>query len=117
MKENHNYIHTITGIREEENKYACGVTFVLKFSEQDNWELVPNKFDITTLKPFTEVLVRYDNDNPWMTAHFSHYMKDVEWELPYFASGACFRQCIPYEGNEHLRGTTKDCEDFYKTWK
>lgn len=25
-------------------------------------------------------------------------------------------QCIPYEHNEHLRGTTNDCDDFYKTW-
>ena len=60
MKENHNYIYTITGIRKKENKYECGVTFVLRFSEQDNWELVPNKFDITTLKPFDKVLVRHN---------------------------------------------------------
>ena len=31
------------------------------FDIQDNWELVPNKFDITTLKPFDKVLVR-DNE-------------------------------------------------------
>lgn len=28
-----------------------------------------------------------------------------------------FQQCIPYEGNEHLLGTTDDCDDYYKTWK
>lgn len=92
-------------------------TGFFSIEDQDDWELVPKKFDIATLKPFSEVLVRYDNDNPWMTAHFSHYMKDTEWECPYFASGACFKQCIPYKGNEHLCGTTNDCDDFYKTWK
>lgn len=91
--------------------------YQIPISTQDKYELVPKKFDIATLKPFSEVLVRYDNDNPWMIAHFSHYMKDVEWECPYFASGACFKQCIPYKGNEHLRGTANDCDDFYKTWK
>lgn len=115
---------TITGIKDDyyfiqfynvrRNDYQ---NEKVSFKDQDQYELVPNKFDIATLKPFSEVLVRYDNDNPWMTAHFSHYMKDVEWECPYFASGACFKQCIPYKGNEHLRGTTNDCDDFYKTWK
>lgn len=115
---------TITGIKDDyyfiqfynvrRNDYQ---NEKVSFKDQDQYELVPNKFDIATLKPFSEVLVRYDNDNPWMIAHFSHYMKDVEWECPYFASGACFKQCIPYKGNEHLRGTTNDCDDFYKTWK
>ena len=27
-----------------------------------------------------------------------------------------YKQCIPYEGNEHLLGTTDDCDDYYKTW-
>jgi hypothetical protein len=27
-----------------------------------------------------------------------------------------YKQCIPYEGNEHLLGTTNDCDNFYKTW-
>ena len=29
----------------------------------------------------------------------------------------CWKQCIPYEGNEHLLGTTDDCDDFYKNWE
>lgn len=114
---------TITGIKDDyyfiqfynvrRNDYQ---NEKVSFKDQDQYELVPNKFDIATLKPFSEVLVRYDNDNPWMIAHFSHYMKDVEWECPYFASGACFKQCIPYKGNEHLLGTTNDCDHYYKTW-
>lgn len=34
-------------------------------SEQDNWELAPNKFDINTLKPFDKVLVRDGNKDKW----------------------------------------------------
>ena len=26
------------------------------------------------------------------------------------------KQCIPYKGNEHLLGTTNDCDEFYKNW-
>lgn len=75
-----------------------------------------DKFDITTLMPFDKVLVRDANDDPWIAAHFSHYQKDAGVYYPYFASGSCFKQCIPYEGDEHLLGTTNDCDDYYKTW-
>jgi hypothetical protein len=75
-----------------------------------------DKFDIATLKPFDKVLVRYSNDDPWIAAHFSHYTKGAEDNYPYFASGSCFEKCVPYEGNEHLLGTTNDCDEYYKTW-
>ena len=31
--------------------------------------------------------------------------------------GFSVKQCIPYEGNEYLIGTTNECNDYYKTWK
>jgi hypothetical protein len=116
---NHSYIYTITGIREEENKYECGVTFVLKFSEQDNWELVPEKFDISTLVPFeTKVLVRDHNHLVWIPAIYGYYVNNSITDYPYcIVGGGCYRYLIPYENNEHLLGTKKDCDDFYKTWK
>lgn len=27
-----------------------------------------------------------------------------------------YRQCIPYEGNEHLLNTSNEPDDFFKTW-
>jgi hypothetical protein len=75
-----------------------------------------DKFDIATLKPFDKVLVRYANDDPWTAAHFSHYQKSFERGCLYFASASCFKQCIPYEHNQHLLGTTNDCDEYYKTW-
>ena len=113
LKENHNYIYTITGIREKENKYECGVTFVLRFSEQDNWELAPDKFDITSLKPFDQVLVRDFDNTPWEIEFFSRLLDGKQFkcfELSYV-------QCIPYKGNEHLLGKKDDCNEYFKTWK
>jgi hypothetical protein len=116
LKENHNYIYTITGIREKENKYECGVTFVLRFSEQDNWELVPDKFDINTLIPFeSRVLARDNVKEKWYPGIWGYYDKDSTY--PYKLIGVISRYCIPYEGNEHLLGTTKDCDKFYRTWE
>ena len=81
------------------------------FNEVHNWELVPSKFDITTLKPFDKVLMRSSNAREWVATFYSHYSNNK-----FYGCGMCCDQCIPYEGNEHLRGTTNDCDEYYKTW-
>ena len=82
--------------------------------EQDDYELVPNKFDITTLKPFeSKVLVRGESERPWKPAEFGFFNDGFFYVL----GGNAYKQCIPYEGNEHLLGTTDDCDEYYKTWK
>lgn len=43
--------------------------------------------------------------------------RDNEIEYYYALGETCWRNCIPYEGNEHLSGTTDDCDDFYKNWE
>lgn len=55
-------------------------------------------------KPFDKVLVRDDYGQEWKIDFFSHYKKDVTYK--YSCLKSCYRQCIPYEGNEHLLGTT-----------
>ena len=55
-------------------------------------------------KPFDKVLVRDSEDQVWHANYFSHY-NGKEKELPYACIAGWFRQCIPYEGNEHLLGT------------
>ncbi len=84
----------------------------INIKEQDSYELVPNKFDITTLKPFDKMLVRIDKN--WWADWFSH--------IDSYKNICCIRVgavsvVIPYEGNEHLLGTTDDCDDYYKTWE
>lgn len=86
---------------------------------QDDWELVPDKFDISTLKPFdSRVLVRDNDNDEWRGHFFSHYNNNKN--RPYICIGDEglneFNQCIPYEGNEHLLGKIKKCDEYYKTW-
>ena len=89
----------------------------IAFSEQDNWELIPDKFDITTLVPFeSRVLVRDTNMGKWKPNFWGFYDIDYAMTYPYECCGGSFAQCIPYEGNEHLLGKYDDCDEFYKTW-
>ena len=46
---------------------------VLRVDEQDEWELVPNKFVISTLKAYDNVLVRDDNNSVWINTFFWYY--------------------------------------------
>lgn len=54
-------------------------------------------------KPFDKVLVRDADIQKWKCALFSHNTNDKHG---FVASALYWEQCIPYEGNEHLVGTT-----------
>ena len=86
---------------------------ILFGSQEDNYELVPNKFDINTLKPFDKVLVRDFDNGIWDIEFFSRLFDGKHFKC----LDLSYVQCIPYEGNQHLLGTTNDCDDFYKTWE
>lgn len=88
-------------------------TCMLDMKYQDQYELVPNKFDITTLKPFDKVLVRDNNSQEWRISLFSHYNNMVVFKYSCI-NGNGYAQCVPYEQNENLLGTTNDCDEFYK---
>ena len=113
-KNNHNIVFTITSL--EEDSYICGTKPALWFDDQDKYELVPDKFDISTLKPFDKVLVR-DNDKGRWDITFYELYDNTNINYPYRTlGGMIYKQCIPYEGNEHLIGLVKECDDYYKTW-
>ncbi len=61
-------------------------------------------------KPFDRVLVRLDDSDEWRPA-FSH--RHCTGEFPFRVIGDCdwYKQCISYEGNEHLCGTTDTPEE------
>lgn len=88
---------------------------VLPVADQDDWELVPDKFDVINFEPFMKVLVRSDNSDVWECDFFSSY--NPKCSNRFHCIGAWYNICIPYIGNEHLHGTTDDCDDFYKTWE
>ena len=119
IKKDKDYISGIvTDIFDDSFKvtYDGGGCSYVQFHYQDAWELVPDKFDITTLIPFeSRVLVRNHESHKWSPAMWGYYDCDSQ-NYPYIIVGDVARYCIPYEGNEHLLGTTKDCDDYYKTW-
>lgn len=99
-------------------KNEGGTGFV--FEDEHLYELVPDKFEITTLKPFeSRVLVRDKNTDEQRGHFFSHY--DNNSDRPYICIGLEgineYNQCIPYEENKYLLGKIDDCDEFYKTWK
>lgn len=55
-------------------------------------------------KPFDKVLVRDDDDKEWQCNMFSYIYEDGD----YGCFNSWWKQCIPYEGNEHLLGTTNN---------
>lgn len=110
-KNNTTIIKTIGHIYSD--GYALYDGHLLYFKEQDEWELVPNKFDINTLKPFDQVLVRDFDDETWEINFFSRLLDNKHFKC----LDLSYVQCIPYEGNEYLRGTTWLCKDYFKIWE
>lgn len=81
---------------------------------QDDWELVPNNFNINMLKPFDKVLVRDTKEQVWVADLFSHMVNRPLGGYTFACVGHYPSQCIPYEGNEHLLGKTDDCDEYFK---
>ena len=78
-----------------------------------DYELVSRKFDISTLKPFDKVLVRDTKEQVWVADLFSHMINKPFGGYTFACVGHYPSQCIPYEGNEHLLGTTNDCDEYF----
>lgn len=68
--------------------------------------------DHTELKPYDKVLVRDLNDEEWKIDFFNRN-RDLD-NYPYVCLSNVWKQCIPYEGNESLLGTTNTPEPKYK---
>lgn len=108
------YRFTIKEVREYHYLTKCGN--LIAIANQDDFSLVPNKFDITTLNTFDKVLARCSSLEKWHIHFFEKY--DKTCKFPFTCMGHNkYKQCIPYEGNQHLLDTTNDCDEFYKTWE
>jgi len=55
-------------------------------------------------KPKEWVLVRDDETQKWKLDIFSHFVDGISF--PYICIGSYYSECIPFEGNEHLLGTS-----------
>lgn len=63
---------------------------------------------ICQFKPFDKVLVRDNKKSAWNCSLFSFYNDDCI--SPFLCIDTYYKYCIPYEGNEHLLGTTNSPE-------
>lgn len=89
---NTTYLVDIPGVPENP-WYYCAESLELVKEEENNCRF----------KPFDRVLVRDNDKQAWKADIFSH----IDSCSPHEFRCACaiWRQCIPYEGNEHLLGT------------
>lgn len=60
-----------------------------------------------SFKPFDKVLARCNEDSVWRCELFSHY-NTFNKQYPYVCLSSAYKYCIPYEGNQHLLGTTNN---------
>lgn len=77
--------------------------------ENRDWSTfkVHKKKEKYNFKPFDKVLVRDDNSDSWKIDLFSNINDDIEI-YKYTCLNGVWKQCIPYEDNECLLGTTKN---------
>ena len=87
------------------NVFGVSGNFIMggAFSHHDLVLEVPD--NEPQFKPFDRVLVRDDNSGEWCLALYAYYRESTK--LHRMVGGARWEQCIPYEGNEHLLGTTE----------
>ena len=95
---------------EERNKFYSSLVKEGYKYDKEQHELVKQKF-----KPFEKVLVRNLDTDEWLAGFFEKF--DKSWNNPYHIMNLyhrtdfAFKQCIPYEGNEYLLGTTNDIKN------
>ena len=96
-------------------EFTC--TGVISIKEQDNWILVPNKFDPKNLKHFDKVLVRqYDDFDPWCVDFYSYYDEDEGYVM--CTGNVRYDFCVPYnDDTKHLIGKFDDAPEFYRYWE
>lgn len=91
-------------------KYTDAECILFPAKNQRDWSkfVVPDQETKTQLKPFDKVLVRDSDGALWRCDFFDSI---DEKDGTYNCIGSYRNQCIPYEGNEHLLGTTNKPEN------
>ena len=100
-----------------DDKYIFKDGSYILISEQDIWELVPDRFDPKTFQPFDKVLVRDSDVGDWKVQLFSHIKKEEEF-YPHVCINESYTYCIPCnKDTEHLVGTKEEAPEFYRYWE
>ena len=72
-----------------------GFNWGIYMKYQDQYELVSNKFDPKTLKPFDRVITKNDYD-VWTCTLFSHISNKPDTRFMYATCESVYKYCIPY---------------------
>lgn len=86
-------------------------TFIANAEKHYNGKYNPETLQVEpvkpecSFKPFDKVLVRDHEGQIWNANYFSYYRENNK-DFLYACMDNPYRYCIPYEGNEHLLGTT-----------
>ena len=97
--------------------YRTNIGLSITHKDLEQWELVQNKFDIASLKPFDKVLVRNNSSETWHIQFFENYNRQYGAKYPFVCMCNKYSQCIPFKYNEHLVDTANNCDDYFKIWK
>lgn len=76
---------------------------------------ITKHYDISSFHAGMPVLVRADNVCRWNYSVFSHITGNKDWQFA-VCNGVSFTQCIPFEGNETLLGTSDMCNERFINW-
>ncbi len=96
IKDKNNFIYTILSVESWGYMLDDIYRTCISLDKQDNWELVPNKFDISTLKPFeSRVLTRQGEKDCWKPAFWGKYVGG-SIGFSFITTYGATRQCIPY---------------------
>lgn len=100
-----------------------GFNWMIYMKYQDQYELVPNKFDPKNLIPFDKVLVRdsrlvSDSPSSWWRCQIFSFISEEDKDYPYVCIGESYSYCIPYnDDTKHLVGTNKEEPEYYRYWE
>ena len=85
-----------------------------RFWDNPKEESKVERFNLKTLQPFDEVLVRDLICDCWNAVPFSH----INFKRQAICCGISWEQCIPYnEETKYLVNTNEDCSEYYKWWE
>ncbi len=103
-------VFAVESFYNESEEFARG--FIVDAEEHYNGKYNPDTLRVEQsvkpecpFRPFDKVLVRNSAVKVWEANYFSHYRGEGNY-YPYACVSCIYRYCIPYEGNEHLLGTT-----------
>lgn len=88
-------------------------------AEKKELRKIKPHYDIVNFQPFDKVLGRDYDEGVWICDLYSYYYKGdnkMGVDNAFVCVGDSHLQCIPYEGNEHLLGTTDPCGEEYINW-